>query len=104
MNSTTRLTGVISRLRAASVDELADRELLADYAAHRDEDAFAVLVQRYGGLGLGGARRQLADHQQAEDVFQATFLALARTAGKLNARTPLAGWLYTVAMRQARKL
>jgi RNA polymerase sigma factor (sigma-70 family) len=104
MNSATNLTGVIRRLRATSTGTPTDGELLASYTRQGDELAFAMLVQRYGGLVLGVARRQLADHQQAEDVFQATFLALARSANKLAAKTPLANWLYTVALRQARKL
>ena len=104
MNSATKLTGVIRRLRTTSAGTPTDGELLADYARRRDESAFATLVQRYGGLVLGVAHRQLADHQQAEDVFQATFLALARSAQRLSAQTPLANWLYTVSLRQARKL
>jgi RNA polymerase sigma factor (sigma-70 family) len=52
---------------------------------------------------LGVARRQLADPQQAEDVFQATFLSLARSAARLGRQAPVANWLYTVALRQARK-
>jgi RNA polymerase sigma factor (sigma-70 family) len=104
MNSATNLTGVIRRLRAASAGAPTDGELLTDYTRRGDQFAFATLVQRYSGLVLGVARRQLADHQRAEDVFQATFLALARSASKLGAQQPLANWLYTVALRQARKL
>jgi RNA polymerase sigma factor (sigma-70 family) len=104
MNSATNLTGVIRRLLATSTGTPTDGVLLADYTRRGDELAFTTLVQRYGGLVLGVARRQLADHQQAEDVFQATFLALARSANKLGAKKPLANWLYTVALRQARKL
>src|SRR5438445_4089892 len=104
MSSGPALTGVIRQIRSQTGDELADTELIARYLGAGDEAAFAAVVQRYGGLVLGVARRQLADHQQAEDVFQATFLALARSANKLGARTPLANWLYTVAWRQARKL
>ncbi|HEX3150436.1 MAG TPA: sigma-70 family RNA polymerase sigma factor [Gemmataceae bacterium] len=104
MNSATKLTGVIRRLRTRSGDVPADGELIAQYVRESDEGAFATLVERYGGLVLGVARRQLADHQQAEDVFQATFLALARSANKLNAKTTLTNWLYTVALRQARIL
>jgi RNA polymerase sigma factor (sigma-70 family) len=104
MNSATKLTNVIRRLRATSTGTPTDGELLADYTRRGDELAFATLVQRYGGLVLGVARRQLADLHQAEDVFQATFLALARSATKLGAKKPLANWLYTVALRQARKL
>jgi RNA polymerase sigma factor (sigma-70 family) len=104
MNSATNLTSVIRRLRATAAGRPTDAELLAGYTRQGDERAFATLVQRYGGLVLGVARRQLADHQQAEDVFQATFLALARSANRLDSKTPLANWLYTVALRQARKL
>jgi RNA polymerase sigma factor (sigma-70 family) len=104
MNSATNWTSVLRRLRSLSTGTPTDNELLAHYTGRQDQLAFATLVQRYGGLVLGVARRQLVDHQQAEDVFQATFLALARSAHKLTARQRLANWLYTVAWRQARKL
>ena len=101
MRSST-LAGVIRQ--AASRGEAGDAELLSQYILNRDESAFADLVNRYGGLVLGVARRQLADSHRADDVFQATFLALARSAAKLGTQTPLANWLFTVALRQARKL
>lgn len=103
MTTASHLTGVIRQFPSTAGDALPDAELLACYAGHRDEAAFAAVVRRYGGLVLGVARRQLADPQQADDVFQATFLALARSAGRLHRQTPLANWLYTVALRQARK-
>jgi RNA polymerase sigma factor (sigma-70 family) len=80
-----------------------DADLLARYVQGQDQAAFAEVVQRYGGLVFGVARRQLPDREGAEDVFQATFLALARSAPRLLRQTPLANWLYTVALRQARK-
>ena len=104
MSSATKLTGVIRRLRTRPAAAPTDGELLSHYSHKGDEAAFATLVQRYGGLVLGVARRQLVDRQQAEDVFQATFLALAQSANRLDARTTLANWLYTVALRQARNL
>jgi RNA polymerase sigma factor (sigma-70 family) len=103
MNVETRLSGVIRGLAVGPDGAPADAELLTRYASRGDQAAFATLVQRYGALVLGVARRQLADRQQAEDVFQATFLALARSAGRLRADGVLANWLYTVAARQARK-
>jgi RNA polymerase sigma factor (sigma-70 family) len=60
-------------------------------------------VRRHGGLVLGVARRHVPDRQQAEDVFQATFLALARQSARLGRPPSLTNWLYTVALRQARK-
>jgi RNA polymerase sigma factor (sigma-70 family) len=103
MSSGAIQTNLIRYLRTQAGGALTDGELLARYAGGRDEAAFAAVVQRYGGLVLSVARRQLADPQQAEDVFQATFLALARSAEKLRRNAPLANWLYTVALRTARK-
>jgi RNA polymerase sigma factor (sigma-70 family) len=103
MSSGQTLTGVIRHIRTQAGDEPADVELLSRYTRAGDEAAFAAVVRRYGGLVLGVARRQLADPDRADDVFQATFLALARSATRLANRPTLANWLYTVALRQARK-
>jgi len=103
MLSATDLTGVIRNLPIPAGDGPGDLELLDRYTRGREQEAFAILVRRYGPLVLGVARRQLADRHRAEDVFQATFLALARSAAKLGGQPVLANWLYTVALRQARK-
>jgi RNA polymerase sigma factor (sigma-70 family) len=78
-----------------------DGQLLERFAARRDEDAFAVLVERHGPMVLGLCRRILHDCHEAEDVFQAVFLILARKAVALDKRRSLAPWLYTVAYRLA---
>jgi DNA-directed RNA polymerase specialized sigma24 family protein len=101
MSSTADLTGMIRHLPTGAAPN--DAELLDRYARGHDQAAFATLVRRHGPLVLGVARRQLADQHRAEDVFQATFLALARSAAKLDGRPALTNWLYTVALRQARK-
>jgi RNA polymerase sigma factor (sigma-70 family) len=103
MSSGETLKGVVRHLRATLGNAPTDLELLTRYAQRRDEAAFADLVRRHGGLVLGVARRQLSDVHQADDVFQATFLALARSAPRLGRPVSLASWLYTVALRQARK-
>jgi RNA polymerase sigma factor (sigma-70 family) len=50
------------------------------------------------------ARRLLRHEQDAEDVFQATFLALAAAAGRRKWRPTIAAWLHQTAVRSARSL
>jgi RNA polymerase sigma factor (sigma-70 family) len=80
---------------------LTDAQLLARFASHRDEGAFAALVRRHGPLVLGVCRRVLRDAHAAEDAFQATFLLLARKAGSLAGPERLSSWLHGVAFRVA---
>ncbi len=78
-----------------------DRQLLTDFAAGNDEEAFAELVRRHGPMVLGVCRQMLRHEQDAEDTFQATFLVLARKAGAVRTPEALSGWLYSVATRLA---
>src|SRR5262245_21010576 len=57
-----------------------DGQLLARYAAARDEAAFAALVARHGPMVLSTCRAILRRDPDVEDAFQATFLVLARNA------------------------
>jgi RNA polymerase sigma factor (sigma-70 family) len=91
------------RQLAASAVAAPDADLLGRFARHRDEEAFAALVARHGPMVLSACRRVLGDAHAAEDAFQATFLVLARKADSLRRPAALAGWLYGVAGRVARK-
>jgi RNA polymerase sigma factor (sigma-70 family) len=82
---------------------LTDQELLHDFAADRDESAFTILVQRHGPLVWGVCRRVLHQTQDAEDAFQATFVVLARKAGRIRWQADVGNWLYAVAWRVALK-
>jgi RNA polymerase sigma-70 factor (ECF subfamily) len=90
-------------IRPRDQDSLADGQLLERYVAHRDQEAFSALVQRYGPLVLGVCNRVLHNSYDAEDAFQATFFVLARQADSLDGTGALANWLYTVAYRTALK-
>jgi RNA polymerase sigma factor (sigma-70 family) len=94
----------LRRLAPADFPEQgSDSDLLRRYATQRDEPAFALLVQRHGPMVWNTCRRALRDHHDAEDVFQATFLVLAKKAGAVRWRGSVAGWLYAVALRLAAK-
>ena len=86
---------------APDAGELSDRQLLERFTSKRDESAFATLVRRHGELVLGVSRRILKHNQDAEDVFQATFLVLARKAASVRWHESVGNWLYEVAQRLA---
>jgi RNA polymerase sigma factor (sigma-70 family) len=80
---------------------LTDAELLERFVAGHDEAAFEVLVWRHGAMVFGLCRRMLRHERDAEDAFQATFLALVRKAGSISKRQSVSSWLYKVAYRVA---
>jgi RNA polymerase sigma factor (sigma-70 family) len=92
---------VLRAVRPDASGDLTDARLLERFVAARDEAAFAALFWRHAPMVLGLCRRVLRHEQDAEDAFQATFLALARKAGSIGKGAALAGWLYKVAFRIA---
>jgi RNA polymerase sigma factor (sigma-70 family) len=98
----TRLLAATRRLFGTAGTEVTDRTLLARFANDRDERAFAELVDRHGPMVHAAGRRLLNDSAAADDVFQATFLVLARKAGG-DWQASVGPWLHAVAVRLARK-
>src|SRR5437764_9159663 len=86
----------------ADVDQVPDAELIRRFACDRDAAAFELLLWRHGPMVWGLCRRQLGHTHDAEDAFQAAFLALARHAASAGQRGAVAGWLYRVALNAAR--
>src|SRR5579859_3952745 len=104
--SSNPLQTVLSYVRRVAVPgggDSPDGVLLERFLASRDESAFEALVRRHGPLVLGACRRLLADPNDADDVFQATFVVLARKAGAIRNRASVGAWLYGVAYRIARR-
>jgi RNA polymerase sigma factor (sigma-70 family) len=84
-------------------DFLSDGDLLRRFVREGDQSAFTAVVRRHGLMVLHVCQRALRNWHDAEDVFQATFLALARKAPTVAWHDSVAGWLYLVAVRLARR-
>ena len=94
-----------SLCRAAGLADagVPDAQLLERFVAGRDEAACELLLWRHGPMVLGVCERLLDNEADAEDAFQATFLALVRKAGSVGRGEAVGHWLYRVAYRAALK-
>src|SRR5438270_1003538 len=103
--ATATLASVLQHIRtianARSYEETSDRGLLERFIAQREEAAFVALRKRHGPMVLQVCRRIQGNEHDAEDVFQATFLLLARKARSIRKRGSVASWLHGVAHRLA---
>jgi RNA polymerase sigma factor (sigma-70 family) len=92
----------VAHVQAAS--GATDRQLLDQFVNWGEEAAFTLLLQRHGPMVFGVCRRLLHNEHDAEDVYQATFLLLARKASGIRKRESLSSWLYGVAYRLALRM
>jgi RNA polymerase sigma factor (sigma-70 family) len=91
-------------LGVGATGALTDGQLLERFSSNRGEAAelaFAVLVERHGPMVLRVCRGVLADPEDRDDAFQATFLVLVKKARGLWVRDSLGPWLHQVAYRTA---
>jgi RNA polymerase sigma factor (sigma-70 family) len=85
---------------------LSDAELLERFVVRKDEaaeTAFEALVLRHGPMVLDIGSKILGNAQDAQDVFQATFLILATKARSILRQRSVGSWLHGVAVRVARR-
>src|SRR6266481_5849239 len=81
-----------------------DAVLLKRFVAANDREAFELLIARHGPMVLGTARRFVDHTHDAEDVFQAVFLSLARLAKTIRQGRALPAWLHKTTCRIAAKV
>jgi RNA polymerase sigma factor (sigma-70 family) len=102
------ISAVLQHVRRLAAVEAAsqqsDAQILDRFLANHEEAAFAVLLQRHGPMVWRVCQRVLRHRQNAEDVFQATFLTLARKAAAIRKHASVACWLHGVAYRLSRRL
>ena len=86
-----------------ATDHVADAELLRRFVASNDSAAFELVARRHADAVWATCRRTLRSEADAEDAFQATFLALIRKAKTISAPC-VGGWLHRVAVNASLKL
>src|SRR3954469_13101602 len=93
----------LRRLSAEAVPP-GDAVLLRRFVAANDREAFELLIARHGPMVLGTARRLVDNSHDAEDVFQAVFLSLARLAKTIRQGRTLPAWLHRTTCRIAARV
>ena len=81
--------------------ELTDEEIVNAYLQSRNAQDFERLVHRYERELYTFLRRFLGDVQQAEDVFQATFLSVHLRMDQFETGRRFRPWLYAIASNKA---
>src|ERR1700733_4914829 len=97
-------TKLLHKLARLVNDPIPDADLLARFTLNRDEQAFDELVRRHGPLVWSVCRHLLPQHADAEDAFQAVFLALVQNADPSRVGQALPAWLHGVSVRVAAKV
>jgi RNA polymerase sigma factor (sigma-70 family) len=93
----------LETLRAEAFGLVNDRDLLRRFLDKADDDAFEELVRRHGGMVWAVCRQMLPSPSDAEDAFQAVFLAFIKSAGRIRDGN-VGAWLHGTAVRCALKL
>src|SRR6266478_4844419 len=89
---------------SAECRTMTEQQLLECFVTANDPDAFRVLIERHGPMVLEVCRNVLREQHDAEDAFQETFLALARSANTINNGETIGPWLRQVALNMALKV
>lgn len=80
-------------------DAESDEALLRRLVETKSESDFSLLVQKHGSMVWGVCRNLLPNEEDAEDAFQAVFLALFKSASRIRDKQNPGAWLHGVAVR-----
>ncbi len=81
--------------------EISDEDLVVAFLEQKEPKVFEKLVRRYERELYAFLRRFLGDEQQAEDVFQATFITVHQRLDQFEQGRRFRPWLYAVATNKA---
>jgi RNA polymerase sigma-70 factor (ECF subfamily) len=85
----------------AKTDPVTDEQLFLEYRRTGDRELYAQLVYRYERELFKYLRRYLGNAELAEDVFQATFLAVHLKSQSFEEGRRFRPWLYKIATNKA---
>lgn len=68
---------------------------------HKRDDAFRMLVDKYGEALYWHIRRLVVKHADAQDVVQEVWIRVYRSIDRLDRKESLTAWLYTIATNEA---
>jgi len=74
----------------------AEEGTLIDGLRNGDEQAFEILVMKFGPRLLAKARRYLRSEDEARDVLQDAFLCAVRSIGNFKGDSRLSTWLHRI--------
>lgn len=87
------------------MDDLqSDAQLLSDFIAHHNDEAFSTLIRRHAKAAYSAVVMETGTENLAEEACQLTFLQLAKEAKKLRKRKSVAGWVFLTSRNYARNL
>ena len=87
--------------RGAKPQLLREDADLIDGLRRGDDDAFELMVRKYGGRMLATARRLLGSEDDARDALQEAFLCAFRSVAHFKGESALATWLHRIVINSA---
>ena len=83
---------------------LSDKDILLQFRNGQPHEAFEILVRTYQERLYASIRRQVANHADADDVLQNTFLNAWRGLPNFRGDSALFTWLFRIAQNEVMAL